>query len=126
MIVCPLCGNKRCPHAESHRLQCTGSNAKDQVATLLPKGQLAIRPDLAPVRALTEQDLSLLLSGLESVIEVAKVPMDMVREIVGPNPSGIAAELLANMSRGIGGFEHCRAMLADRWRHKNAADKEKA
>ena len=26
MIVCPGCGNKRCPHAADHNLGCTNSN----------------------------------------------------------------------------------------------------
>ena len=26
MIVCPICGNKRCPHASDHALACTASN----------------------------------------------------------------------------------------------------
>jgi hypothetical protein len=30
MIVCPTCGNKRCPHATSHHHACTGSNAPGQ------------------------------------------------------------------------------------------------
>jgi hypothetical protein len=30
MVVCPICGNKRCPHATDHRLECTGSNAPGQ------------------------------------------------------------------------------------------------
>ncbi len=30
MIVCPTCGNKRCPHAANHNLKCTGSNAPGQ------------------------------------------------------------------------------------------------
>jgi hypothetical protein len=30
MILCEHCGNKRCPHASSHRLECTGSNASGQ------------------------------------------------------------------------------------------------
>lgn len=34
MILCPDCGNKRCPQAENHRFQCTKSNATDQVGTL--------------------------------------------------------------------------------------------
>ena len=29
-IVCPTCGNKRCPRAESHHYRCSGSNALDQ------------------------------------------------------------------------------------------------
>lgn len=30
MIVCPTCGNKRCPHASDHEIACTGSNAPGQ------------------------------------------------------------------------------------------------
>lgn len=30
MILCPVCGNKRCPHANDHRNACTGSNAPGQ------------------------------------------------------------------------------------------------
>ena len=30
MILCPECGNKRCPHASDHRLACTGSNEPGQ------------------------------------------------------------------------------------------------
>jgi Zn finger protein HypA/HybF involved in hydrogenase expression len=30
MIVCPTCGNKRCPHSTDHTLNCTGSNEPGQ------------------------------------------------------------------------------------------------
>jgi hypothetical protein len=30
MIVCAICGNKRCPHGTDHRLACTGSNESNQ------------------------------------------------------------------------------------------------
>lgn len=30
MILCPVCGNKRCPHAADHDLACTGSNKPGQ------------------------------------------------------------------------------------------------
>ena len=30
MIVCPTCGNKRCPHATDHGYPCTGSNDPGQ------------------------------------------------------------------------------------------------
>jgi hypothetical protein len=29
-VVCPDCGNKRCPHANDHRHACTGSNEPGQ------------------------------------------------------------------------------------------------
>jgi hypothetical protein len=30
MLLCPTCGNKRCPKASDHTLACTGSNAPGQ------------------------------------------------------------------------------------------------
>jgi len=30
MIICPTCGNKRCPKATDHNNQCTGSNDPGQ------------------------------------------------------------------------------------------------
>ncbi len=30
MVVCEQCGNKRCPHANDHRNECTGSNEPGQ------------------------------------------------------------------------------------------------
>jgi hypothetical protein len=30
MILCKVCGNKRCPHATDHRNPCTGSNEPGQ------------------------------------------------------------------------------------------------
>lgn len=34
MILCAICGNKRCPHATDHRLACTGSNEPGQAGSL--------------------------------------------------------------------------------------------
>lgn len=30
MVLCPTCGNKRCPHATDHDLACTNSNEPGQ------------------------------------------------------------------------------------------------
>lgn len=30
MILCPSCGNKRCPHATNHKYLCTNSNDMNQ------------------------------------------------------------------------------------------------
>lgn len=35
MVVCSICGNKRCPHAESHTYECTNSNEPNQPKTTL-------------------------------------------------------------------------------------------
>lgn len=34
MIVCAVCGNKRCPHATDHRLKCTDSNEPEQPGSI--------------------------------------------------------------------------------------------
>jgi len=33
MIVCPTCGNKRCPHSTDHKLACTNSNERGQAGS---------------------------------------------------------------------------------------------
>lgn len=33
MILCPTCGNKRCPHATNHELACTNSNEPGQAGS---------------------------------------------------------------------------------------------
>ncbi|ENO2770631.1 TPA: hypothetical protein I3322_000565 [Enterobacter hormaechei subsp. xiangfangensis] len=35
-VVCPDCGNKRCPHANDHRNACTGSNEPGQDGSAYP------------------------------------------------------------------------------------------
>lgn len=34
MILCPECGNKRCPRASDHRLDCTNSNEPFQPGSI--------------------------------------------------------------------------------------------
>ena len=34
MILCPQCGNKRCPHATDHSLPCTDSNDPGQSGSI--------------------------------------------------------------------------------------------
>lgn len=34
MIVCPQCGNKRCPRASDHELACTNSNEPGQTGSV--------------------------------------------------------------------------------------------
>lgn len=43
MIVCPECGNKRCPRATDHNLACTGSNEPGQEGS-----QFAAQPTVKP------------------------------------------------------------------------------
>jgi len=34
MTLCPSCGNKRCPHADNHRNECSGSNEPGQIGSM--------------------------------------------------------------------------------------------
>lgn len=34
MILCPECGNKRCPKASDHDMKCTGSNEPGQAGSI--------------------------------------------------------------------------------------------
>ena len=43
MVLCPSCGNKRCPKTAYHELECTGSNDLNQVELLLAAAQERIR-----------------------------------------------------------------------------------
>lgn len=36
MVVCPTCGNKRCPKASNHELACTNSNEPGQTGSVEP------------------------------------------------------------------------------------------
>jgi hypothetical protein len=36
MILCPSCGNKRCPKANHHANRCTGSNDSGQLGSAYP------------------------------------------------------------------------------------------
>ncbi|MEG6150719.1 hypothetical protein UXN82_09450 [Enterobacter hormaechei] len=44
-VVCPECGNKRCPHANDHRHACTGSNEPGQNGSAYPAApQQEVKP----------------------------------------------------------------------------------
>ena len=34
MVLCPICGNKRCPKASNHELGCTDSNNTGQTGSI--------------------------------------------------------------------------------------------
>ncbi|PNC14565.1 hypothetical protein [Enterobacter cloacae] len=45
LVVCPECGNKRCPHANDHRHACTGSNEPGQEGSAYPPApQQEVKP----------------------------------------------------------------------------------
>ena len=48
MILCVICGNKRCPHANDHRNACTGSNTPGQPGSAYPSTAASGSPHEAP------------------------------------------------------------------------------
>jgi Zn finger protein HypA/HybF involved in hydrogenase expression len=56
MIVCPTCGNKRCPKASDHRLDCTGSNETGQ-----PGSVYTAPPQRKP---LTDEDITKVIDSM--------------------------------------------------------------
>jgi hypothetical protein len=48
MILCPECGNKRCPKASDHQLDCTGSNEPNQ------PGSVYTAPQPVPVKTYSD------------------------------------------------------------------------
>lgn len=43
-VVCPDCGNKRCPRANDHRNACTGSNEPGQEGSAYPDARQEVKP----------------------------------------------------------------------------------
>lgn len=43
-VVCPDCGNKRCPRANDHRNACTGSNEPGQEGSAYPDDPQEVKP----------------------------------------------------------------------------------
>ncbi|MHC7627783.1 hypothetical protein ACYA02_01170 [Klebsiella pneumoniae] len=43
-VVCPDCGNKRCPRANDHRNTCTGSNEPGQEGSAYPSAPQEVKP----------------------------------------------------------------------------------
>lgn len=63
-VVCPDCGNKRCPKANNHSLACTGSNDVGQVGSSWEH----IKPHAAPqAQELTQPDLQRMWNDAMSV-----------------------------------------------------------
>lgn len=53
MVLCPVCGNKRCPHANDHRNACTGSNDVGQAGSSWEH----VKPFVAQAQELTDSEI---------------------------------------------------------------------
>ncbi len=70
MILCPECGNKRCPKATHHDLPCTNSNEPGQAGSIYTTPQPAVPDGLPPVVAGAVFDFAGYLTTRDRVIEV--------------------------------------------------------
>lgn len=74
MIVCPECGNKRCPRATNHQHACTGSNEPGQAGSVYEKQFLpaafGIPPNLRQ-RDMERKPLTVIIDG--DVVDAVKL-----------------------------------------------------
>lgn len=56
-VVCPDCGNKRCPRANDHRNACTGSNEPGQEGSAYPSAPQEAINALIPLVSRNEQEV---------------------------------------------------------------------
>jgi len=54
MVLCPTCGNKRCPHASDHRNACTDSNEPGQPGSLYAEQRPPSEWDTCTVRGVVK------------------------------------------------------------------------
>jgi hypothetical protein len=57
MILCPTCGNKRCPRASDHRLECTDINEPGQTGSVYT-ALLPVQPAQRQWVGLTEEEIN--------------------------------------------------------------------
>jgi hypothetical protein len=69
MIVCPTCGNKRCPKASDHTLQCTNSNDLNQVGSIYTHPPQRTWRGLAKEDRLCAKYMQDAPDGIEAVID---------------------------------------------------------
>lgn len=66
-VVCPECGNKRCPHASDHNNACTGSNEPGQAGSAYPAAPLSGPQPLPELDSVAKNTKS--LTGYSPVID---------------------------------------------------------
>lgn len=58
MVLCSICGNKRCPHAQDHRFVCSGSNKPGQTPKIGPSCSPQPRQHAPDAKSTTDSGLS--------------------------------------------------------------------
>jgi len=62
MILCPNCGNKRCPKASDHTLQCTNSNEPNQAGSVYATPPPVAEPHKRTWVGLTDEEIVLIVA----------------------------------------------------------------
>lgn len=75
-IVCPACGNKRCPRATDHRFACTGSNEVGQFGSRYGTSVPAA-PSIASIAAAAVR----MKAGYMAAVGYADGPVSQVRNV---------------------------------------------
>lgn len=73
MVLCPTCGNKRCPHATDHRNACTGSNEPGQPGSSWENVKPIGKPE--PRAEVTDDKTKRLIKTLSDIIHDQTVAM---------------------------------------------------
>ena len=79
MILCPTCGNKRCPRASDHRLECTDINEPGQTGSVYT----ALLPVQEPVACARCKDLEEQAYDLLGQLKVANLKWSVAHPWVG-------------------------------------------
>lgn len=87
MVLCPTCGNKRCPRASDHRLDCTGSNAPGQAGSIYD-GVVIPAARIAELEAAIQAARERYWQGGESPSQDAAAAMEILSNVMGDKRDG--------------------------------------
>ena len=104
MILCPTCGNKRCPKASDHRLDCTDSNAAGQPGSVYP----------APTQQQAEPVTSYTLNTTKTAAVAAEFYWSPIGE---DTPRGVKILLLGRGGVASLGHYHHKPGESEFWTH---------
>lgn len=121
MVLCPVCGNKRCPRATNHRFACTGSNEPGQIpdetqAEVVAQG-LVLRT--APADELQHMRNFLASKGLAG--EYAVYRMEALRKEQADQKSEATQRLLKLSELGVVFIKESADPEFWSWRHTTAS-----
>ncbi len=107
MILCSICGNKRCPHAADHRNACTNSNEPGQLGSSYPAVDwdfIASRAPASPVAvdAATLTDDEIIALAVKHKLGRTMSPIGMQTGDVFVTDQGYRTSELLDFARAVG------------------------